>query len=260
MANQEVQLTLDEGVAEVLSTLTGLDLQYEAELDRYQSITRMINKALRDTALEAEWACYASTEDVGPAVAGERVVYLRSSLRPRINPDDAVRLVFEGRPVEWAYFLPRDALSKYDAKGGLRVSIVRNELQFSRPFSTAEDGMTIEVPVQREPIQFRLPAQPADPNADRVPVPQEIRDQLIDFDYPDLVIARACYLYAQTDPLWQPRVQTLEAQYKDRMYQLTARNNQHNDSPYVNRTILPMQGSLYSYPAGSHRHPHASGW
>lgn len=260
MANLEVQLNLDDAVAEVLNSLTGLDLEYSPEFDRYQSIARTINRALRDVALEAEWACYTTTEDVGPVVPGERTVFLRPSVRPRINADDAVRLVYQGRPVEWAYFLPRDSLSKYDAKGGLRVAIIRNELHFSRPFLEAEAGWGIEVPVQREPRMFQIPNQPDDPYANRIPVPPEVREQLVDFDYPDLIVARATYLYAQTDPLMQPRVQTLEAIYKDRMYALSARNNQHNDSPYVNPTILPMQGDLYSYPAGAHRHPHASGW
>jgi len=38
--SNEVRLTLDEAVAEVLGLLTGLDLTYEPELDRYRAITR----------------------------------------------------------------------------------------------------------------------------------------------------------------------------------------------------------------------------
>ena len=45
--NPEVSMTLDEAVAEVLGLLTGLDLEYRPEHDRYQTVTRAINAALK---------------------------------------------------------------------------------------------------------------------------------------------------------------------------------------------------------------------
>lgn len=54
MQNAEVQMTLDEAVAEVLGQLTGLDLEYDPRLDRYRAITRQLNRATRANALEHE--------------------------------------------------------------------------------------------------------------------------------------------------------------------------------------------------------------
>jgi hypothetical protein len=71
MTNVEVAMTLDEAVAEVLGLLTGLDLQYNPDQDRYQVITRQINRALRAVALDNEWSYYASVENVGKARAGD---------------------------------------------------------------------------------------------------------------------------------------------------------------------------------------------
>jgi hypothetical protein len=190
--NPEVQLSLDESVAEVLSLLTGLELRYEPELDRYRSITRQLNRALRANALEQEWGYYSATEVVGTCVAGESEVALRSSLRPRIINDDAVRLVdADGRPVVWAYFLPRDAIHKYPMHRGLWCAATRQTLTFSRPFLESEAGLDIHVPVMREPRMFRLPEQPEDPNDPLVEVPDEVRQQLLDFNYPDLIVGRA---------------------------------------------------------------------
>ena len=183
MPNADVQLTLDDSVEEVLTLLTGLDLRYEPELDRYRAITRTLNRALRAVALEHEWAFYASVEEAGTAVAGTNEIELNSKLRPRIVNDDAVRLVdSEGRVVRWAYFLPRDALHKYGSWTDLRVAVTRTTLTFSRPFTTGEAGLRIQVPVKREPKMFRLPPNGQD-------VPRAILNQQIDFDYPDLVIA-----------------------------------------------------------------------
>lgn len=243
--NSEVLMTLDDAVAEVLGMLTGLDLTYEPELDRYRSITRQLNRALRANALENEWTYYASTAAVGTASEGESQVLLPSSMRPRIINDDAVRLLDGDRVVTWAYFLPLDALHKYrDQPGlwgtlqsGLWCSIERQTLLFSRPFLAGENGLEIHVPVMREPRMVRLPDA-------GVTVPDAIRNQPLDFEFPDVVIARAAFYYAQTDPVMQPRVPTLEDGYKTLMYQLVERDTRHTDSPYVNPTVVPVQAGL----------------
>src|SRR6188768_1928160 len=103
MTNPEVGFTLDEAVAEVIGLLTGLDLQLVPEQDRYQSITRQINRALRDVALEQEWSCYSDIENVGTAQSGTKELAMRKSIRPRIINDDAARLVnpLTGEVEEW---------------------------------------------------------------------------------------------------------------------------------------------------------------
>ncbi len=257
MANREVQLTLDEAVNEVLGLLSGLELRYEPELDRYRAVTRALNRALRANALEHDWSYYASLEELGTAVAGQREVQLRSSVRPRILHDDAVLLCLNDEPVVWAYFLPRDALEKYITRGDLRCAVTKQSLRFSRPFTTSEDGLTIKVPVMREPKIFRLPEQPEDPQQPLVEVDQAIRDQLVDFDYPDVVVVRAAYYYAQTDPVLQPRVQTLEQDYKTLMYQLIERDEKHSDAPYQNEYFLPIINDIAGPSLAYHQHPHA---
>lgn len=255
--NPETLLSLDDSVAEVLGLLTGLDLHYQPELDRYRSVTRQLNRALRSNSLEKEWSYYASTESVGEVRPGEQEIILRSTLRPRIINDDAVRLCTDtGRPVVWAYFLPRDALHKYASRRGLWCAATRNTLSFSRPFFTGEAGLDIQVPVMREPKMFRLPDQPEDPNAPSVPVPDEIRNQPLDFPYPDVITLRAAFYYAQSDPIMQPRVQTLEAQYKDLMYQIIERDERATDSPFENEFFVPVIGSLGG-DGTRHGHPHA---
>lgn len=252
MSNPDVQMTLDEAVDEVLGMLTGLDLTYDPELDRYRAITRQLNRALRANALENEWSWYASTEFVGTAQAGQSRLLLPARLRPRIINDDAVRLLDdEGTVVKWAYFLPRDALHKYQSRPGLWCSVERQALQFSRPFRDDEDDLQIQVPTMREPIMFRLPDA-------GTTVPAAVRDQPIDFAYPDVIIARAAFYYAQSDPVMQPRVPTLEGGYKDLMYQLIERDTQYTDSPYINETIVPVQNGLYDDGALDHLHPHAN--
>lgn len=255
--NPETMMTLDDSVDEVLGLLTGLDLTYNPMFDRYRAIARQLNRAMRSNALEHEWSWYASATSVGPAAAGESQVYLPTSLRPRIVGDDSVRLVDEnGATRVWAYFLPRDALGKYDSRLGLWVSVTRNLLTFSRPFTEGEDGLDVQIPVMREPRMFRLPKQPEDPNVPLVEIAEEIRNQPIDFNYPDVVILRAAWYYAMTDPVMQPRAQTLESQYKDLMYQIIERDDRNTDTPYQNEFVLPVQGSL----AGDgfqHRHPHS---
>lgn len=256
--NEDLLVTLDEAVAEVLALLTGLDLQYAPELDRYQAVTRTLNRALRSCAVEHEWSWYASTESVGTAQAGHQTVTLRSSVRPRMVNDDAVRLVDQhGQARVWAYFLPRDAIHKYGARTGLWCAVTRDTLTFSRPFHRSEQGLDIQVPVMREPVMFRLPSQPEDPDEPLVEVPDDIREQPIDFAYPDLVIARAAYFYAQTDPVMQPRVQTLEANYKDMMYQLIERDTRNTDSPYLNEFFVPVENDIAGPDRGRHWHPHS---
>jgi len=259
VVNPETNMILDDAVEEVLAALTGLDLTYSPEFDRYRAITRALNRALRSNALEHEWSWYATTASAGPVAAGISAVTLPSTLRPRVTGDDAVRLVdTDGNTVEWAYFLPRDALHKYAFRGGLWVSSVREQLLFSRPFDVSEVGFTVEIPVMREPTMFRLPKHPEDPATPLTPVPADVRNQPIDFGYPDVVILRAAFYYAQTDPVMQPRVQTLEAQYKDLMYQIIERDDRMTDSPFANEFILPLRNGIEGGPSPlSHRHPHS---
>lgn len=248
MANPETSMTLDEAVAEVMGLLTGLDLEYIPELDRYQAITRQLNRALRAVALDHEWSYYSSTENVGTAHYGDQAIVLRSAVRPRIIGGDAVqfRRPDDGRVISWAYFLPRDELSKYAVSGELKCAATRQNIFFSRPFFAYEDGLEIHVPVMREPKMFRLPEQPEDPNEELVTVPEDVREQLVDFDSPDLVVRRAAYYYAQTNPLWQPRVQTLEANYKELMYALQERDTRNTDAPYQNEWHMGIEGSIHS--------------
>ena len=251
MANSDVAMTLRQAVDEVMGLLTGLDVQYDPNLDRFNVVVRCLNRALRAVALEHEWSYFSSTEEAGVAVQGQSDVELPPRLRPRIVNDDAVRLVnANGATLRWAYILPRDAVHKYRARSGLWCSVTRTTITFSRPFNQYEAGLRVMVPVMREPKQFK----PADGT-----LTEAILNQLVDFDYPDLVTARAAYLYAQTDPVMQPRVQTLEAQYKDIMYQLIERDERHTDSAYVNEWIVPIEGELHgsSYNDFAHAHPHS---
>lgn len=247
--NIELRLTLDEAVAEVLGMLTGLDLTYEAEYDRYRAITRQLNRALRANALEAEWSFYVSTMELGTAAEGERELQLPSNVRPRILNDDAVRLVKDGRTVVWAQFLPRAALGKYEWQPGLWCSVTRQMLLFSRPFTLNENGLAVHVPVMREPRMFRLPESGEE-------VSDTIRNQLVDFNYPDVITARAAFFYAQTDPVMQPRVPTLESGYKDVMYQVIEQDGRNSDTPYQNSFTLPLENGLVPQ-STIHRHPHS---
>ena len=251
--NRDVQLTLEDAVDEVLGLLTGLDLSYVPETDRFQAITRALNRGLRSVALEHDWSYYSGDEEVAQVVPGVQEVEIPPNLRPRVSLDDAVRLVTDGgTTVKWAYFLPREAVHKYAGRNGLWVSSTRNLLTFSRPFRTIEAGLRIIMPAMREPKMFEMP----EPNTE---VPDRVLRQQIDFDYPDLVILRAAYFYAQTDPIMQPRVQTLEAQYKDAMYQLVERDTNFTDSPYLNEFTVPITNSIdgSSFPGHVHQHPHS---
>lgn len=257
--NADVDLTLDEAVQEVLGLLTGLDLTYAPQYDRYRVVTRFLNRALRQNALEHEWSYYSSVETVGLAQAGDRDLALRATVRPRIVGDDAVRLVDQnGNVAVWAYLLPRDSLHKYNGRyNGLWASITRTTLSFSRPLTSGMEGLEIQVPVMREPRMFKIPPVPDDPNATIETIAEEIREQTIDFDFPDVVIIRAAWLYAQSDPIMQPRVQTLEAQYKDLMYQLIERDDRHTDSPFINDFFVPISNSVDGGGSGWFgNHPH----
>lgn len=252
MSNPETTLTLTECVDEVLGLLTGLDLSYDPSYDRFRSITRQLNRALRSNALEKEWSYYSSVESLGTSVEGDIELNMRSTVRPRIINDDAVRLVNEdGRPVVWAYFLPRDALHKYQGKRGLWCAAVRNTLQFSRPLLAGEAGLDIQVPVMREPVMFRLPEVAGEE------VPDSTLNQELDFPYPDIITLRAAFYYAQTDPVMQPRVQTLEAQFKDLYYQISEREDRNTDSPYLNDFYVPVVNGL-GEPESHHYHPHST--
>lgn len=253
MGNRDVEMSLEDGVLEVLSILTGLDLHYDPEQDRFRAVARAINRAMRAVALEQEWGHYASTEEVGSVVAGMQRVELNTKIRPRIVNDDAVRLVNDdGQVVMWAYFLPRDALHKYGTRRGLWVSVTRSTLEFSRPLWEGITGLRIVVPVMREPVMFRIPK-------DGETMSEAVLNQKIDFDYPDLVIAKAAELYASSDPVMQPRVQSLQASYKDLMYQLMERDERMTDTPYANDFVLPIRSSLHDGPDWHGGHPHSDG-
>ena len=253
MANKELVFTLEDAVAEVLAALTGLDLEYLPEQNRFKSTARALNRALRAVALEHEWSYFSDVVSLGTTTLGARSWLLPSNLRVRAVNDDAVRLVNDGGWVMvWAYFLPRDALHKYASRAGLWAAATRDKLYFSRPLWLEEAGLDLQVPCMREPKMFRLPK-------DGQEVPQKILSQPVDFDYPDLVVAKAAQLIAETDPVMQPRVQTLEAQYKDLMYQLIERDDRMTDSPYLNEFQVPIRGNLqgFSYTQHFHGHPHS---
>lgn len=242
--NPEVTMTLEDAIKDVLNLLTGLDLAYDPDMDRFRAITKHLNRALRSNALEANWSFYheVAEQDL-TGQAGETRFPISTDYRFRVISDDSVRVLNEdGLPVAWAYFLPRDALHKYRNRAGLWCSFTRNVLTLSRPLPDAYDGMTLEIPLMREPRLFRLPDDPTE-EADPVVLSQEV-----DFEFPDVIIARAAWLYAQTDPVMQPRVQTLEDQYKDLMYQLMERDTAFTDTPYQNEIIVPVQGDIYGEP------------
>jgi len=257
--NPDVAMTLDDAVQEVLGQLTGLDLTYDPDFDRYRAVARQLNRALRLTALEHEWSYYSDVEDIGTVHTGDQEFALRSSVRPRIIGDDAVRLAdSDGNAVVWAYLVPRDALHKYIGRQELRAAVTRSSLRFSKPLSGSYEGLTIQVPVMREPKMFNLPAAPENTSDPVVAITQAVRDQLIDFDFPDAIIMRAAYLYAQTDAVYQPRVQTLEEQYKDIIYSLTERDDHFTDSPFLNEYFVPISNGVDGPDNVGHRHPHAA--
>ena len=243
--NPDVSMTLEEAVRDVLSILTGQELNYDPDMDRFRAIVKHLNRALRSMALESEWSYYHTLVrlDLTGAV-GDSTFTITTDYRFRVISDDAARIIDISDSeheviVAWAYFLPRDALHKYRHRNGLWCSVTRNVLTLSRPLPDAADGMVLEIPVQREPIPFEIPVDPTE-DADPLVLAQEL-----DFDFPDVVIARAAWLYAQTDPMMQPRVQTLEEQYKDMMYQLIERDTAFTDTPDQNEIIVPVQNDIY---------------
>lgn len=249
--NPQLTMSLDTAVLEVLGLVTGQDLAYDPDQDRYRVVARMLNRAMRANALEREWSWYTGTEVVGTAVEGVASVTIPDTMRPRITGDDAIRLVQDDRIVEWAYFLPRDAIHKYAHRRGLWVASNRQQLLFSRAFFESEAGLEIQCPVMREPAMFELPILPDSPNAPLVPFDTDVRNQQVDFGYPDVIVARAAYMYSLTDPVMQPRAQTLEANYKDLMYQCIERDTRNTDTPTQNEFFVPVQNSIY--PESSYR-------
>lgn len=252
--NPDLQMNLDTAVVETLSLLHGLDLTYDPSYDRFRVITRALNRALRANALEHEWSWYNGTESLGTTTVGQGSATVPVEMRVRQTGDDAARLVGpDDHVVRWAFFLPRDALSKYQSRNGLWCALVRQTLLFSRELVVGEEDLDLQVPVMREPIMFALPDAPKDPNDDLEPVDPAILTQLIDFSYPDIITARAAYMYSLTDPVVQPRAQTLEANYKDLMYQAIERDDRFTDSPIQNEFFVPVQNGIY--PESSYR-PH----
>ena len=238
--NPNVTMTLEEAVREVLALLTGQTLQYDPDMDRFRAVTLHLNRALRSNALETNWSYYHELIEVDLTdKAGASSFTIETDYRFRVISDDAVRILDGDVPIAWAYFLPRDSLHKYRNRQGLWCSFTRNVLTLSRPLPTAFDDLTMEIPVQREPTPFRLPDDPT------VPADSAVLEQAVDFDFPDVITARAAWLYAQTDPMMQPRVQTLEDQYKDQMYQLIERDTNFTDTPYQNEVIVPVQNDIY---------------
>lgn len=238
--NPDVTMDLEQAVTEVLVVLTGQTLQYDPDMDRFRAIAALLNRALKSNALEQNWSFYSDVVTVDlTGLAGDQTFDITTDMRFRIINDDAVRFILDGIPVAWAYFLPRDALHKYRNRAGLWCSVTRNTLTLSRPLPDLYDGLTMEIPVMREPVPFDIPA---DPQTAMDPL---VLAQEVDFEFPDVIIARAAWLYAQTDPMMQPRVQTLEDQYKDLMYQLIERDTAHTDTPYQNEIIVPVQSDIY---------------
>lgn len=238
--SSELTMSLEDAVGEVLTLLTGQALVYDSQFDRFRVITQHLNRALRNNALEKEWSYYSELLDLGSIYKGDQRFQIAADYRFRIINDDAARIVDDnGVPQAWAYFLPRDALHKYANRKGLWCSTTRTLLTFSRPLPAEYEEMHVELPVMREPRMFRLPAEPEDA------VDLDVLEQQIDFDVPDVITARAAWLYAQTDPVMQPRVQTLEDGYKSLMYQAIERDDAMTESPYLNEFIVPVQGTIY---------------
>lgn len=249
--NPQLTMSLDDAVQEVLGLLVGLDLSYDPDHDRYRTIVRMLNRSLRANALEQEWSWYTGVESVGTVATGVSAITLPDTMRPRIKGDDAVRLVEDDVIRVWAYFLPRDAIHKYGHRTGLWVASNRQELIFSRRFHEGEAGWDIQCPVMREPAMFDLPQVPDNPTDPLIPFDDAVRNQQIDFGYPDVIVARAAYMYSLTDPVMQPRAQTLEAGYKDLMYQAMERDTSNTDTPFQNEFFVPVQNSIF--PESSYR-------
>ena len=104
---------------------------------------------------------------------------------------------------------------------------------------------------------FQLPPQPKLPNQAQPAIPTSLLTQEIDFDYPDLVIAKAAYFYAQSDPVEQPRVQQLDQEYKSLFYALNEQEDRSTDLPFLNEFTVPIQGNIYDTSSWDMHHPHS---
>lgn len=243
-----ITMSLREAVNEVHNILTGLDLVYEDRFDIFHATVRQLNRSLRTVALEDEWAWYTEDVDGGTTTVGQTTVELDAAYRPRITQDDAVRLVnSDGLVVRWAYYLPRESLGKYLYRPELRVASTRNQLLFNRPLQQAEAGLGVVIPAMREPRQTRLPE-----SGNRLSDAELSR--ALDCEHPDLVVAHAAWQISMSNPLYQPRAQTLEGAYSDLKYALMERNTNHSDSPLRNN-FTPSYGDPYL--GMSHNHPHS---
>lgn len=244
-----VTMSLRDAVAEVHNILTGLDLEYDGRYDIFHAGVRQLNRSLRSVAMLEDWGWYAEDVQAGQTTLDQVTIELDDIYRPRVGQDDAVRLVDpdSGLVRYWAYYLPRDSVSKYLYRPELRASFTRNTLTFSRPLQAFEAGLNIVVPVMREPRQTRVP------DAGQTLTDAEL-NRAIDFEFPDLVVAHAAWQTSQSNPLYQPRAQTLEAAYDDIRYALLERDSNHSDSPLRN-TFTPSYGDPYL--AMPHNHPHS---
>lgn len=130
--NPDVSMTLEESVRDVLSILTGQELNYDPDMDRFRTITKHLNRALRSMALENEWSFYHTIERIDlTASAGDMNFTITTDYRFRVINDDAARIIDVSDPehevtVAWAYFIPRDALHKYRHRNGLWCSVTRS--------------------------------------------------------------------------------------------------------------------------------------
>lgn len=248
------RLTLSETVDEVVNTLYGLSTRFEPDTDSWHGMALTLRRALKVVATERDWIYYHDTVQVGTVEPDCSVIVVPSRYRVRKTGDDAIRLLdSRGRPVVWAYIIPDDALHKYRALSGLWCSVVRQEIRFSRPFYKAEKGLRVIAPVMREPYLWpKLVSGQA--------LPQDEMDRDIDFHRADMVVMKAAYLYAQTDPLLQPRVPQLEQDYRAVFYQVQEQDTNVTMGAMVNDFQLPIEGD-YRFVSGHGYglHPHSDG-
>lgn len=242
-------MTLEEAVSEVHNILTGLDLTYDDRYDIFHATVRQLNRSLRAVALLEDWGWYVEELDLGLTTQGMTSVEVDRRYRPRVGQDDAVRLIDpnSGLVRYWAYYLPRDSINKYAARRELRVAFTKNTLTFSRPLQGFESGLSLRVTCMREPRQTRIPPAGEELTTVELTTP-------IDFSSPDLVVAHAVWQISMSNPVYQPRAQTLESIYDDLRFSLTERDSDHSDSPYRNN-FTPSYGDPYL--AIPHRHPHS---
>lgn len=244
-----VSISLREAVAEVHNILTGLDLSYDDRYDIFHACVRQLNRSLRTVALEEDWGWYADDLLLGVVSEGDQTFSVPPNVRLRVRQDDAIRLVDPAtkKTVRWAYFLPRDSLSKYWAAPELRAAFVRNNVVLSRPLLAREEGLEVWATVMREPRQTTIPDS-------GTKIPDADLSRPLDFENPDMVIAHAAWQMSLSNPLYQPRAQTLEDVYNNFKYALTERDSDHSDSPMQN-SFTPSYGDPFI--AMHHPHPHS---